>query len=114
MSEGRLLVKAVFGLPKDSPIGAESLWAKKVSEGKYRLDNSPLYVYGYSLGDVVSAVEKEGILEVEGLCIRGGILPIVYFLQRGWVWRALNSGFTGLDCKASAAPMKGQAEGFWR
>ena len=83
MSGDGSLVKLFFELPAGSPIGAESLWGAKTSEGRYRLDNSPLYVYGFSLGDVVSAVEKEGILKVQRLCIRGGHSTYRVFLAAG-------------------------------
>jgi hypothetical protein len=45
MSGDGSLVKLFFELPAGSPIGAESLWGAKTSEGRYRLDNSPLYVF---------------------------------------------------------------------
>ena len=66
------LVKIIFELPEDSPYGAESLWAERIAEGKYRLDNSPFYVYGYSHEDVVAVIEEDGSLVVKGLIARGG------------------------------------------
>jgi Domain of unknown function (DUF4265) len=77
------LVKVFFELPANSPLGAESLWAVKIAEGKYRLDNSPFYVYGYSHGDVVSAREQEGALVAQGICLRGGHSTYRVFLAEG-------------------------------
>ena len=77
------LVKIVFELPEGSPYGAESLWAAKVAEGKYRLGNSPLYVYGYSHKDIVAASEEDGALVVQGLCLRGGHSTYRVFLAEG-------------------------------
>jgi hypothetical protein len=77
------LVKILFELPEDSPYGAESLWAEKVAEGKYRLDNSPFYAYGYSYKDVVSAAEKDGALVVTEPCIRGGHSTYRVYLAEG-------------------------------
>lgn len=82
-SADEALVKIVFELPEGSPYGAESLWAEKVAEGRYRLDNSPFYVYGYSLKDVVAAIEEEGALVVKGSCLRGGHSTYRVFLAEG-------------------------------
>ena len=75
-------MKVVFDL-QGSPIGAESLWATKVWADKYRLENSPLYVYGYSLGDIVAVTEQEGVLMVSGPSARGGHSTYRVFLEAG-------------------------------
>jgi hypothetical protein len=77
------MVKVIFELPEGSPYGAESLWAEKVAEGKYRLDNSPFYVYGYSHRDVVTAVEADEALVVQGPCLRSGHSTYRVFLALG-------------------------------
>jgi hypothetical protein len=52
-------VRIRFHLDQDpdgrSPFASERLWAKKVAEGTYQLDNIPMFVRDISLGDVVSA-----------------------------------------------------------
>ena len=37
------------------PVGIESLNAKKLSDGTFQLDNTPFFVEGIALGDIVSA-----------------------------------------------------------
>lgn len=39
----------------------ESLWAEKVDLNRYRLDNTPIFLYGISYGDIVEAEPIEGI-----------------------------------------------------
>ena len=79
------LVKVVFELPKDDwhGFGSESLWAEELSKGKYRLQNVPFAVYGYSYDDVVSAREQEEELVVEGPVLRGGHSTFRIFLAEG-------------------------------
>lgn len=77
------LVKVHFELPDGSPYGAESLWAEKIVEGKFRLDNSPFYIYGYSYNDIVMAREEEGAWVVQGPCLRGGHSTYRIFLSEG-------------------------------
>jgi len=52
-------VRIRFHLDQDPdgrlPFASERLWAKKVAEGTYQLDNIPMFVRDISLGDVVSA-----------------------------------------------------------
>lgn len=52
-------VKIVFDLERDDdgypPADFELLWAKPLGEDRYELDNSPFYVRGSSVGDVVLA-----------------------------------------------------------
>jgi hypothetical protein len=50
------LVKVQF---YDADIGYESIWASPVGDGTYRLENSPFFVYGVSLDDVVAATRVE-------------------------------------------------------
>lgn len=77
------LVKVTFKLPEGSPWDVESLWAEKVAEGRYRLDNSPFYVYGYSYNDIILAIEENGTLVVQGPCLRGGHSTYRVFLAEG-------------------------------
>lgn len=77
------LVKILFELPDGSRVGAESLWAEKVADGKYRLNNSPLYAYGYSYQDIVSTIEREGALVAQAPVIRGGHSTYRIFLAEG-------------------------------
>jgi hypothetical protein len=43
------------------PVGAESLWAKRLSNGNFELDNIPFYVYEIASGDEISAeIQSDG------------------------------------------------------
>lgn len=43
-------------------VGSERLWAKKIDNHLYEVDNIPFFVKGISAGDLVTAEEKEGAL----------------------------------------------------
>lgn len=53
------LVKVIFEVGDREEGHTESVWAKPEGEGRYKLCNSPFYVYGVSFEDVVFA-KKEG------------------------------------------------------
>jgi hypothetical protein len=59
-------VKILFSLEQDDdgypPVSAETLWAIKVGEGLFRIDNIPFFVTDIAVGDVVSAEKDEGML----------------------------------------------------
>ncbi len=68
-------MKVSFPLEADAWHGnvAENMWAEKIGGDRYRLRNSPFYVHGVSMGDVVFAeAEKDGRLVFGGVSIRGG------------------------------------------
>src|SRR5688572_10023211 len=52
-------VKVVFPLEQDEdgypPATSESLWAKRIGQDLFQLDNIPFYAFGVALGDVVRA-----------------------------------------------------------
>lgn len=50
----------------------ENLHGVFVADERYALDNSPFYVYGVSLGDVVTVREWNGRLLFESVAERGG------------------------------------------
>lgn len=55
-------VKVVMSSPDGT---VETLWAVRVGEGRFRLDNSPWFAYGVSLGDIVEGVDyAPGIYEL--------------------------------------------------
>lgn len=102
------LVKIAFELPKDdpSPHGVETVWAEALGKERYRLDNSPFYVYGVSYGDVVVAKSEQGQLVFAGVAERGGHSTYRIFLTKELVeeefkrrWKA----FDGLGCSYEGA-----------
>lgn len=69
------LVKINFPLPEEDHahgVVAENLWAKPLSEGIYRIENTPFYAYGVSYQDVVAAEENNGKLVYRGVESRSG------------------------------------------
>jgi Domain of unknown function (DUF4265) len=72
---GRQRVKVRFTLaPEDRAYGvdAESLWAEIVSDGRYRIDNIPFYVYDVSLGDTVGGDLVDDRIACPEVLERGG------------------------------------------
>ena len=70
----RGLVRVLFQLEPGAWHGSvtERLWAEPVGLRQYRLNNSPFFAFGVSLGDIVFAEEREGQLMFVGVSIRGG------------------------------------------
>jgi hypothetical protein len=66
--------RIVFKLERDEdgypPSAWERLWANRLSDGSYEIDNLPFYVRDISLGDRVSAVERDGELHFDKLLLR--------------------------------------------
>ena len=63
--ESSKLAKVFFQLPADAISDTESLWAEPLGAMRYRLQNVPFYLKGYSYDDVVLAYpNKEGTLLV--------------------------------------------------
>jgi len=60
------LTHVIFKLNQDAylwpPVATERMWACKVGEGQYKIDNIPFYARGVSANDVVSVIEEGGVL----------------------------------------------------
>lgn len=61
-TDGQDLTKIVIVLPKDAPTQEETLWAQRLGEQLYRLDNTPWYAMGCALDDVICCEENPGQL----------------------------------------------------
>lgn len=60
MTESDPYTKVLFRVPEDDGTeNVETLWATRVGQEQYRLDNSPFYAYGVSWQDVVFAPADE-------------------------------------------------------
>ncbi len=79
-------VKLQFTLEPNSWHGSthETVWAEEVSHGKFKIKNSPFYVFGVSLNDVVAATEigESGVFEFNKKLVESGhstyrIIPLV-------------------------------------
>jgi hypothetical protein len=68
------LVRVVFELEPNAWHGSatERLWAEPVVVGRYRLRNTPFFVFGVSAEDIVFAKERQGRLLFAGVSLRGG------------------------------------------
>lgn len=77
--------KLVFKLKIDQdgypPVGYESLWAIKLDDGLYQIDNIPLYVYGVSKGDFVFAHQDGDELHAKEVKRRGGHSTLRVFIE---------------------------------
>lgn len=58
--------KIAFRLERDEqgypPADWEHLWAEAMPDGLFRIDNTPFFVRGVSIGDVVTAREEDAML----------------------------------------------------
>ncbi|WP_308686780.1 DUF4265 domain-containing protein [Stigmatella ashevillensis] len=54
----------LFELEQDEegypPASAETLWAIKVDDGLFKIDNMPFFALGIAVNDIVSATQEEG------------------------------------------------------
>ncbi|MDC0711688.1 DUF4265 domain-containing protein [Stigmatella sp. ncwal1] len=54
----------MFELEQDEegypPASAETLWAIKVDDGLFKIDNMPFFALGIAVNDIVSATQEEG------------------------------------------------------
>jgi len=62
----------VFLEPNDWGYETEGLWAEKISEGKYKVRNSPFFAFDISNEDIVTTYIKDGIVCFSKVIIRGG------------------------------------------
>jgi hypothetical protein len=78
------LAKVIFTLPDDAPSATESVWAKALGESLFEIDNTPWYVRGYALGDIVRCDQQDGELpEVIELVTPSGNLTVRVFVPAG-------------------------------
>ena len=66
MNTDKEVVKIAIKLQRDEdgypPVDWEDLWAVRVGNGTFQIDNVPFYASGISSGDLVSAALREGKL----------------------------------------------------
>jgi hypothetical protein len=80
-------VKVRFALERDQdgwpPAESEALWAEPVSNGLYRLDNTPWFIRDVAADDIVSAEpDEQGVMWFQSVRERGGRL-VVRVIPRG-------------------------------
>jgi hypothetical protein len=78
-------VKIQFNVDPNDQRGVktESLWAEEIGSRRFRILNSPFYLFGISAEDVVEAEEAEGRLRFQIVVSRGGHSTYRIFLQDG-------------------------------
>jgi hypothetical protein len=78
-------VKVQFRLDPANEQGmeTESVWAEPLGADRFRILNSPFYIFGISAEDVVAAEEIAGRLEFREVTSRGGHSTYRVFLQGG-------------------------------
>jgi hypothetical protein len=99
------------------PFASESVWATRVADDRYRLDNVPFFVDGVALGDVVGTVHRGGAEWYVGVVTPSGnsTLRVVCFdadrgeavaawlRARGWTWEyALGGDYLVANVPAGA------------
>lgn len=61
-SQRASLTKIAIDLPEGAPTQQETLWAERLGQNLFRLDNTPWYARDCALDDVIFCEEKEGQL----------------------------------------------------
>ncbi|MDO4225838.1 MAG: DUF4265 domain-containing protein [Bergeyella zoohelcum] len=64
-------------------IAEESIWAEKLENGYYRVDNIPFYAPNLAYNDIIDTEEDNGILYFDGLVesSRHSTIQIVFFQE---------------------------------
>jgi hypothetical protein len=69
--------KIIVDCPPGEPTTAELLWGKSVGDGRYEIENVPVWAYGLAYGDVVEADTREdGRKHFKKLINKGGLLTV--------------------------------------
>jgi uncharacterized protein DUF4265 len=61
----------------------EALWAERVGDGRFRILNSPFFLFGISAEDIVEAKEAEDGFKFQSIISRGGHSTYRVFIQGG-------------------------------
>ena len=79
------LEKIVFKLKRDSsgypPLSHEGIWAKKVGESLYEIDNIPFFVFDVAVGDVVRVEVVDGELRFTEVVTRSRNSTLRFFAK---------------------------------
>jgi hypothetical protein len=66
MSDETARFKVIFRLQQDEngypPVGLEGVWAERLADGTFKIDNVPFHTYEAACDDIVSAEERDGRL----------------------------------------------------
>jgi hypothetical protein len=94
-------VKVAFRLEVDEdgypPVSTETLWAQREGDG-FRLDNTPFFVHGVALGDIVHATPVEGMLGYQHVLKRSGHGTVRVIMFEGGDVEKTREEFRKLGC----------------
>jgi hypothetical protein len=104
-------VKIFFELEQDEdgypPASVESLWARSVGEGLFKIDNIPFFATGVAVDDVVAAIPDRGVLQYKDVVQPSGhstLRIIVYEESQAAEVRAL---FKRMGCSTELSHVPG-------
>jgi hypothetical protein len=104
-------VKIFFELEQDEdgypPASVESLWARPVGEGLFKIDNIPFFATGVAVDDVVAAIPDGGMLQYKDVVQPSGhstLRIIVYEESQAAEVRAL---FKRMGCSTELSHIPG-------
>jgi len=105
------LAKVRFILDEsDAAMGveAENLWARRLGEDMFKIDNIPFYVYGISNEDIVSAVRNGLVFDFQNVIRRGGHSTYRVLLTQlagfeGDAWKTRWPQLEALGCRCEVA-----------
>jgi hypothetical protein len=104
-------VKIFFELEQDEdgypPASVESLWARPVGEGLFKIDNIPFFATGVAVDDVVAAIPDGGVLQYKDVVQPSGhstLRIIVYEESQAAEVRAL---FKRMGCSTELSHIPG-------
>ena len=103
MTEETTKFKVVFPLEQDEngypPVGFEGVWAERLADGNFRIDNIPFHTYEAAFNDIVSATEQDGKLIFQDLVQPSGNTLLRIIALRPETVPELCQALTELGCQ---------------
>jgi hypothetical protein len=97
-------VKVLFDLEQDEdgypPAAAETLWAVRVGDGLFQIDNIPFFVHGIAVNDIVSAAPEEGVFRYKEVVQPSGHGTIRLIVSETSDVQAVRDLFRQLGCSS--------------
>ncbi|MDY7233259.1 DUF4265 domain-containing protein [Hyalangium rubrum] len=97
-------VKVLCDLEQDEdgypPATAETLWAIRVGNGLFQIDNIPFFVHGIAVNDIVSATPEEGVFRYKEVVQPSGHGTIRLIVSETSDVQAVRDLFRQLGCSS--------------
>lgn len=97
-------VKVLFELEQDEdgypPAAAETLWAVRVGDGLFQIDNIPFFVHDIAVNDIVSATPEEGVFRYKEVVQPSGHGTIRLIVSEKSDVQAVRDLFRQLGCSS--------------